>query len=198
MVASLSPSSGPTAGGTAVTISGTGFSTVAGATTVSFGAGAASSGACATSTSCTAVSPAGSAGSVDVRVTVGGLTSAVTTAARFTYTASATTTSVAVPALAKGYGSWVTITTTAAGPVSATWTTPAVVQGTLKMYAGNPFAGGANPVKRSPPSGALATQSAKRSSFSVSAGTRPAGVYTVYFYAGAAVAASTGTVTGVR
>jgi hypothetical protein len=109
-----------------------------------------------------------------------------------------TETTVAIPGLAKGYGYWVTVTTTASGPVLATWATPVVVQGTLKIYAGNPFAAGSNPVKRSPPSGALATQSAKRAAFSVATGTRPAGTYTAYFYAGGAVAASTGTVTGMR
>ena len=192
---SLSPSSGPTAGGTAVTITGSGFSTAAGATAVSFGASPASSVSCGSVTSCLAVGPAGVAGAVDVRVTVGGHTSPVTSGDRFSYVAAATTQPVAVPALTNGYGYWVTFTSAARGPISAAWTTTASVQGTLAVYAGNPFAGMSDPVRRSPPSGALATTSGRRSSFSVTTTSRPAGVYTVFFYAGGSEAASSGTVT---
>ena len=146
-------------------------------------------------TSCLAVGPAGVAGAVDVRVTVGGHTSPVTSGDRFSYVAAATTQPVAVPALTNGYGYWVTFTSAARGPISAAWTTTASVQGTLAVYAGNPFAGMSDPVRRSPPSGALATTSGRRSSFSVTTTSRPAGVYTVFFYAGGSEAASSGTVT---
>ncbi len=65
-VSSVSPSSGSTAGGTAVTITGTNF--VAGAT-VTFGATAATNVTVVNSTTITATTPAGSAGAVTVTVT---------------------------------------------------------------------------------------------------------------------------------
>ena len=65
-VTAVGPSSGPVAGGTSVTISGSGFT--AGAT-VSFGSAAASAVSVASGTSITAMAPAGSAGSVDLVVT---------------------------------------------------------------------------------------------------------------------------------
>jgi hypothetical protein len=74
----ISPSSGPTTGGTSVTISGKNLS---GATGVSFG-GASGSITADSSTSITATSPAGS-GTVNVTVTTKGGTS---NAERFTYT----------------------------------------------------------------------------------------------------------------
>ena len=68
-VTSASPSSGTTAGGTSVTITGTNF--VSGAT-VTFGSAAATNVVVVNSTSITATSPAGSSGAVTVTVTVGG------------------------------------------------------------------------------------------------------------------------------
>jgi hypothetical protein len=65
-VTGVSPSSGPVAGGTAVTITGTNFA--AGAT-VSFGSAAATNVTVVSSTSITATTPAGSAGAVTVTVT---------------------------------------------------------------------------------------------------------------------------------
>jgi hypothetical protein len=85
-VSAINPTSGPAAGGTVVTITGTGFSTTAGATTVRFGATSATGVSCASTTSCSATSPAGS-GAVDVTVTVSGLTSATSAADVFTYNA---------------------------------------------------------------------------------------------------------------
>ncbi|HET9733108.1 MAG TPA: PKD domain-containing protein [Acidimicrobiales bacterium] len=86
-VTGLNPTSGPAAGGTSVTITGTGFSTTAGATTIAFGAHAATGVTCNSTTSCTATSPQGS-GTVDVRVTVGGQTSAANPPGdQFTYQA---------------------------------------------------------------------------------------------------------------
>jgi hypothetical protein len=87
VVAQIAPTSGPVAGGTVVTISGSGFSTGPGGTTVAFGAVAATNVTCAATTTCQATSPAGVAGAVDVRVTVAGQTSANTPADDFTYTA---------------------------------------------------------------------------------------------------------------
>ena len=84
-VTAIAPTSGSTLGGTAVTISGSGFSITPLATTVTFGATAAAVVLCAFTTSCTATSPAGAAGPVDVTVTVAGLTSATSAADLFTY-----------------------------------------------------------------------------------------------------------------
>jgi glucose/arabinose dehydrogenase len=83
-VTAISPTAGPPGGGTVVTITGTGFSTTSGATTVRFGAASASGVSCSSPTSCVATSPSGS-GTVDVTVSVGGLTSATSVADKFTY-----------------------------------------------------------------------------------------------------------------
>src|SRR5271165_2308281 len=71
-VSGVSPNSGPTAGGTSVTITGTGF--ISGAT-VAFGPTAASSVTYNSPTQLTATSPAESAGTVNVTVTTDGGTS---------------------------------------------------------------------------------------------------------------------------
>jgi hypothetical protein len=84
-VTGIAPNSGLTDGGTVVTISGTNFSTTPAATTVMFGANPASNVSCSSATSCTATSPSGSAGIVDVVVTVGGESSATSNADQFTY-----------------------------------------------------------------------------------------------------------------
>ncbi len=79
-ISGVSPASGSTAGGTRVTISGTGLS---GATGVSFG-GAAAKISADSATQITVTSPPG-ARTVDITVTTPGGTSAATTADRFTY-----------------------------------------------------------------------------------------------------------------
>ena len=78
-VSSVSPNSGSTAGGTAVTITGTNFA--AGAT-VTFGC-AATNVAVVNSTTITATTPAGNAGAVTVTVTVNGQSGSL--ASGFTY-----------------------------------------------------------------------------------------------------------------
>jgi IPT/TIG domain len=80
-VTGVAPSSGPQAGGTTVTITGTNFSAV---TNVKFGANSAPSFTVSSATSITAVSPAGF-GSVDVTVTTAGGTSLTSAADTFTY-----------------------------------------------------------------------------------------------------------------
>jgi sugar lactone lactonase YvrE len=89
VVSSLSPASGPVAGGTQVTIKGSGFSE---ATQVDFGSQPAKSLSVNSSSSITAVSPAGSdsAGWVHVTVAAGGATSAGTDADQFVYAPSIT------------------------------------------------------------------------------------------------------------
>jgi hypothetical protein len=81
-VTGISPNSGPPAGGTAVTITGTNF--VSGAT-VTFGSSAASSVTVVNSTTITATSPAGSAGAVAITVTSNGQSGSL--AGGFTYNA---------------------------------------------------------------------------------------------------------------
>ena len=82
-VAGISPNSGPAAGGTSVTITGTGFT---GATGVDFGTTAATGVTVVSATTITADSPPGT-GTVDVTVLTPAGTSAASAADRFTYTA---------------------------------------------------------------------------------------------------------------
>jgi hypothetical protein len=74
-VLSLSPAGGPIAGGTKVTITGTGFALGAGATTFKFGSALATGVDCSSHRSCTAVSPKHAAGIVEVKARVNGLAS---------------------------------------------------------------------------------------------------------------------------
>jgi IPT/TIG domain len=84
-VSKVEPSSGPAAGGTSVTITGTGFTP---ATTVKFGSASATGVLVSlSSTSITAISPAGT-GTVDVTVTTAGGSSPTSSADQFTYTTS--------------------------------------------------------------------------------------------------------------
>ena len=83
VITGISPASGPIAGGTVVTITGTGLT----GATISFGTGhPATAGSC-TATSCSATAPAGAAGTVDVTATTIGGTSATSAADRYTYVA---------------------------------------------------------------------------------------------------------------
>jgi uncharacterized repeat protein (TIGR02543 family) len=84
-VAAISPSSGPVSGGTPVTITGTGFSTIPGVTAVDFGITTALEVSCSSTTSCTATSPGEVAGTVDVTVGTANGTSTTSVAVGFTY-----------------------------------------------------------------------------------------------------------------
>ena len=106
-VAGVTPASGTTAGGTAVTISGTNF--VSGAT-VTFGGTAATNVAFVSATSLTATTPAHAAGAVHVVVTNPDSQSATLTGG-FTYTALAPTVTGVSPA-SGAIGSPVTLTGT--------------------------------------------------------------------------------------
>src|SRR5205814_1761774 len=108
-VTSVSPTSGPTAGGTAVTITGTNFT---GASAVKFGANDATAFTVSSPTSISATAPAGSAGTVDVKVTTAGGTSGAVTADHFTYFAAPTVTAVSPNAGPATGGTAVTITGT--------------------------------------------------------------------------------------
>ncbi|HXN39441.1 MAG TPA: IPT/TIG domain-containing protein [Solirubrobacteraceae bacterium] len=69
-VESVAPDEGSTAGGTSVTVTGTGFATASAATTFKFATKKATSVQCASTTSCTMVAPAGTAGTVNVTAQV--------------------------------------------------------------------------------------------------------------------------------
>lgn len=86
-VTGVSPTSGSTAGGASVVITGTNFT---GATAVNFGATAASY-VVNSATQITATSPAGTAGLVDITVTTAAGTSATSAADQFTYVAAPAT-----------------------------------------------------------------------------------------------------------
>jgi hypothetical protein len=199
IVSGIVPNTGLIAGGNSVTITGSNFSTTAGATTITFGGTPATGVTCSTTSTCTVVNPAHATGIVDVIVTVGGQSSAITNADKFTYkTFASTAVAVPVPTLSKGFGYWYTFTSDGAGTISASWTTPTKVSGTLAIYSGNPFASLSNPTKTSVPTGALIKVSGNKNSFSVSTASLPAGQYTVYFFAGSAEPASTGQVTYMK
>jgi hypothetical protein len=82
-IASLSPSSGGMEGGTVVTVTGTGFDTAAGGTTVTIGGVAATAVTVTSETSLTCTAPAGAAGPADVVVSTSG--GSATLAQGFTY-----------------------------------------------------------------------------------------------------------------
>jgi len=85
LVTSVSPTSGPGAGGTTVTVSGSGFALGATATKVKFGATASKAVNCTSSTQCTAASPKHEPGTVHVTATVNKARSPKTAADQFTY-----------------------------------------------------------------------------------------------------------------
>jgi len=105
-VSGISPTAGPTAGGTTVTITGSNFT---GATAVTFG-GTTASFTVVSATQITATSPAGAAGTVDVRVTTVGGTSATSAADQFTHVAPPTVTAISPTAGPTAGGTTVVIT----------------------------------------------------------------------------------------
>jgi hypothetical protein len=84
-VTSVAPAEGPTAGGTTVTVTGTGFAPGKTGTLLKFGTVKGTFVECASSTSCTVHSPAHAAGTVDVKATVNKVNSAKATSDHFTY-----------------------------------------------------------------------------------------------------------------
>jgi hypothetical protein len=83
----ISSTSGPTTGGTNVNITGTNFT---GATAVKFGTANATGFTVNSATQITAISPVGTAGSVDITVTTAGGTSLTSASDQFTYVAAPT------------------------------------------------------------------------------------------------------------
>jgi len=85
-IQSVAPSSGPVAGGTSVSVVGTGFATGASGTSFKFGTVNAKSVSCESSTACTVIAPPHTAGVVDIRPVVNKATGAVNAPAdSFTY-----------------------------------------------------------------------------------------------------------------
>lgn len=86
-VTSLTPSSGPAAGGTSVTVSGSGFAPGTSDTTFQFGHTLVTSAECTSSAACTIVTPPHKAGTEDLQVKVSPVaeTSKKTPADRFTF-----------------------------------------------------------------------------------------------------------------
>ena len=120
-VTSLATTSGPTAGGTTVIITGTNLSS---ATGVKFGAASATGLTANTATSITVTAPAGSAGTVDVTVTTVGGTSATSAADQFTYVAAPTVASVSSTKANGSYNAAVLV------PITVTFSAPVTVTGT--------------------------------------------------------------------
>ncbi|KSV75556.1 hypothetical protein N185_17090 [Sinorhizobium sp. GW3] len=120
-VTSVSPTAGPTAGGMAVVITGTGFAAANPTGAVKFGATNATY-TINSNTQITATSPANSAGTYDVTVTTPGGTSATSAADQYTYVSAPTVTSTSPTAGPTAGGTTVTITGTgfaAANPTGA-------------------------------------------------------------------------------
>jgi hypothetical protein len=86
-VTSVNPSSGPSTGGTTVTVTGTGF--VAGSTTVDFGSSSATDVSVTSPEQLSATSPTGTSAEVNVTVTTPIGTSALGSSDEFSYTSSA-------------------------------------------------------------------------------------------------------------
>jgi large repetitive protein len=126
-VSAVSPDSGPTTGGTSVTITGTSFT---GATGVSFGGAAATNVNVVNATSITATSPAGS-GIVDVTVTTAGGTSATRAEDGFTY----------MPTLSVGVSGHGTVTSTPSGISCGSTCSASFASGTQVTLTETPASG---------------------------------------------------------
>ncbi|MCM2425090.1 IPT/TIG domain-containing protein [Streptomyces sp. RKAG337] len=117
-VTAVSPASGPAAGGTAVTVTGTNLT---GVTAITFGAGNPATAVSCTDTSCTATAPAGT-GTVDVQVTTPGGTSATSAADQYTYIPVPAVTALSPASGPTGGGTAVTVTGTGlAGATAVTF-----------------------------------------------------------------------------
>jgi hypothetical protein len=121
----VAPADGPLAGGTAVTITGAGFT---GATGVTFGGTAGTAFTADSDTSVTVTTPAGTAGAADVVVNTPGGNSPTDPLAKFTYVAAPAVTLVAPASGPTNGGTAVTITGT--GFTGATGVTFGGVAGT--------------------------------------------------------------------
>jgi hypothetical protein len=179
-VTGISPSSGPAAGGTPVTITGIGFT---GATAVDFGTQAATDVTVVSATTITATSPAGS-GAVDVTVVTPGGTSATSPADRFTYTAAVAAPSVTGISPDTGPAAGGTLVTiTGSGFTGATAVefgtnaaTNATVVSATTITADSPAGAGTVDVAVTTPSGTSATSPADEFTYTAVAGPTVTGI----------------------
>lgn len=135
-VTSISPASGPTAGATAVTVTGTDLSSTS---AVNFGATAASSFTVNSATSLTCTAPAGTVGTVDITVTTLGGTSTTSASDQYTYVKTAQTITFA-PASPVTYGiAPITLMGTSTSGLAVTYTLvsgPATLAGSTLTVTG--------------------------------------------------------------
>ena len=160
-VTGVSPATGSLAGGTAVTITGTGFT---GVTQVNFGPALATSVVVVSATKITATSPAGT-GTVDVTVTGPGGTTTTSAADHFAYTAVPAVTGVSPITGPGSGGTFVTITGTGfTGATAVDFGTAAatsvIVVNAGEITATSPAGTGQVDVKVTGPGGTSATSSA--------------------------------------
>jgi hypothetical protein len=161
VVSGIDPASGPIAGGTSITISGSGFS---GATAVAFGSGSVVP-TVVDSTTITVVSPAHAAGLVHLRVTGPSGTSPSTTADNFTYVSPPVVTAITPTSGSTHGGTVITITgsgLTGATAVAfgATSVTPSVVSDTEITVTSPAHAAGTVHLRVTGPGGQSAATSA--------------------------------------
>lgn len=114
-VGAISPTQGPAAGGTLVTINGTGFTSTA---SVSFGSTSAATVTYVSATEISATSPGGASGTVDVRVETIGGTSATGVAGRFAYVTAPVTAGSTLTVAANSSANIVTLSMTGDTPTS--------------------------------------------------------------------------------
>jgi hypothetical protein len=164
-VTSINPTGGSTAGGTVVTITGTGLT---GATAVKFGTAAATGVTVDSDTQIHATSPAGSAGVVHVTVTTPGGTSTASSADQFTYAAPPplpTVTSINPTGGPAAGGTVVTITGTGftgatAVKFGAAAATNVTVDSDIQIHATSPAGSGMVHVTVTTPGGTSGSSSA--------------------------------------
>ncbi|PHV46741.1 hypothetical protein CSQ91_28270, partial [Janthinobacterium sp. BJB301] len=166
-ITGVSPASGPATGGTAVTITGTGFT---GVTALKFGANNGVSVTVVNATTITTTSPSGSAGTVNVTVTATGGTSATGAANQFTYIPAPTVTSISPTAGSVAGGTSVTITGTGftgatAVTFGATAATGFTVNSATQITATAPAGTGTVDVRVTTTGGTSATSGADQYTF---------------------------------
>ena len=162
-ITGISPSSGPAAGGTSVTIAGTNLS---GAVAVSFGASAAASFVVNSATQITTTSPAGT-GTVNVTATTTGGTSATGSADQYTYVSAPTVTGISPASGPASGGTSVEITGAELSGASAvkfgtTAATAFTVQSSTRIVVVAPAGSGTVDVTVTTPGGTSAKSAANR------------------------------------
>lgn len=168
-VTGLSSHSGPLGGGTSVVITGTGFTS---ATAVMFGRIPVTSFVVDSDTQITATAPAGPAGTINVRVTTAGGTTAASTADQYTYIAAPTVTGLSPSSGPSGGGASIVITGTGFTGVTAvkfgsTAATSFHVDSDTQITAISPAGSGTVDVSVLTPFGSSATSSADKFTFTV-------------------------------